>query len=95
MTFSQRGTDRGSVLYLADFIGMEIGENTVIAMMPCFVHRLLTEEVYHGRYRMFPLSDSGYAGTLQDAMHLCFTVLIVLFSIALLTLIIIAGVRER
>lgn len=44
---------------------------------------------------MFPLSDSGYAGTLQDAMHLCFTVLIVLFSIASLTLIIIAGVRER
>ena len=46
-------------------------------------------------YRMFPLSDSGYAGAFQDVMHMVVTVLVVLLSIASLTVIIIAGVRDR
>ena len=36
-------------------------------------------------YRMFPLSDSGYGGTLQDRMHILVTVLVVLLSILSLT----------
>ena len=45
-------------------------------------------------YRMFPLSDSGYAGAFQDVMHMAVTALVVLLSIASLTVIIIAGVRD-
>ena len=46
-------------------------------------------------YRMFPLSDSGYAGAFQDVMHMVVTTLVVLLSIASLTVIIIAGTRDR
>ena len=46
-------------------------------------------------YRMFPLSDSGYAGTLQDVMHMVTTVLVVLLSISSLTVILIAGIKSR
>ena len=46
-------------------------------------------------YRMFPLSDSGYAGAFQDVMHMVVTALVVLLSIASLTVIIIAGARDR
>ena len=45
-------------------------------------------------YRSFPLSDSGYAGTLQDVMHMVVTALVVVLSIVSLTLVIIAGVRD-
>lgn len=46
-------------------------------------------------FRMFPLSDSGYAGTFQDKMHLIITGLVVVLSIASLTVIIIAGARDK
>ncbi len=46
-------------------------------------------------YRMFPLSDSGYAGTGQDFMHILTTVLVVALSITSLTVIIIAGIRSK
>lgn len=45
-------------------------------------------------YRSFPLSDSGYAGTLQDVMHMVVTALVVVLSIVSLTLVIIAGARD-
>ena len=32
-------------------------------------------------FSMFPLSDSGYAGTFQDKMHILSTILVVLLSI--------------
>ena len=44
---------------------------------------------------MFPLSDSGYAGAFQDVMHMAVTALVVLLSIASLTVIIIAGARDK
>ena len=44
-------------------------------------------------YRMFPLSDSGYAGAFQDVMHMVVTALVVLLSIVSLTVIIVAGVK--
>ena len=46
-------------------------------------------------YRMFPLSDSGYAGTFQDVMHMAVTAVVVLLSIVSLGIIIAAGVRSR
>ena len=46
-------------------------------------------------YRMFPLSDSGYAGAFQDVMHMAVTAVVVLLSIVSLGIIIAAGVRSR
>ena len=46
-------------------------------------------------YRMFPLSSSGYAGALQDVMHMIVTALVVLLSIVSLTVIIIAGAKNK
>ena len=46
-------------------------------------------------YRMFPLSDSGYAGEFQDVMHMVVTAAVVLLSIASLTVIIVAGAKSR
>lgn len=46
-------------------------------------------------YRMFPLSDSGYAGAFQDVMHMVVTAVVVLLSIVSLTMILIAGVKNK
>ena len=46
-------------------------------------------------YRMFPLSESGYAGAFQDVMHMVVTALVVLLSIVSLTVIITAGIKNR
>lgn len=46
-------------------------------------------------YRMFPLSDSGYAGAFQDVMHMVVTALVVLLSVVSLIVIIAAGVKDR
>lgn len=46
-------------------------------------------------FGMFPLSDSGYAGTFQDKMHILSTVIVVLLSIVSLVLIIIAGAKDK
>ncbi len=46
-------------------------------------------------YRMFPLSESGYAGAFQDVMHMVVTAAVVLLSIVSLTLIIIAGAKSK
>lgn len=46
-------------------------------------------------YRMFPLTDAGYLGGFQNAMHLVVTVLVVLSSIASLIVIMIGGYRWR
>ena len=46
-------------------------------------------------YRMFPLSESGYAGAFQDVMHMVVTAaVVVLYSVAL-GIIIAAGAKER
>ena len=46
-------------------------------------------------FGMFPLSESGYAGTFQDKMHIFSTIIVVLLSIVSLALIIIAGVKDN
>lgn len=81
----------------------------VCAMMVCAgvqgrLTRLLREGIYLFTtmewvsavgFGMFPLSDSGYAGTFQDQMHIATTVLVVLLSIVSLVVIIIAGVKDK
>lgn len=46
-------------------------------------------------FTMFPLSDSGYAGTFQDQMHIFLTIIVVLLSIISLVLIMIAGIKDK
>lgn len=46
-------------------------------------------------YRAFPLSDSGYAGAFQDVMHMVVTVAVVLLSVASLTIIVVAGAKNK
>ena len=46
-------------------------------------------------YTMFPLTDSGFAGTFQDIMHVVVTVLVVGLSIASLLVILIGGFRQQ
>ena len=46
-------------------------------------------------YRMFPLSESGYAGAFQDVMHMVVTAAVVLLSIVSLSMIIAAGAKDR
>lgn len=46
-------------------------------------------------YRAFPLSESGYAGAFQDVMHMIVTAVVVLLSIASLTIIVIAWAKDK
>ena len=46
-------------------------------------------------YGMFPLSESGYAGSFQDLMHLVATAFVVLLSIISLIIIMIGGVKIK
>lgn len=46
-------------------------------------------------YRMFPLSESGYAGKFQDVMHMIVTAAVVTLSIASLAVIIVAGAKDK
>ena len=46
-------------------------------------------------YRMFPLSESGYAGAFQNVMHMIITAVVVILSVASLTLFIVAGAKDK
>lgn len=46
-------------------------------------------------FSMFPLSDSGYAGTFQDKMHILSTILVVLLSIVSLVMLIVASAKSK
>lgn len=46
-------------------------------------------------FRAFPLTDSGFAGTFQDTMHIAVTGVVVLLSIVSLVIIITAGAKDR
>lgn len=46
-------------------------------------------------YSMFPLTTSGYAGTVLDAMHIIVTAAVVLLSIASLVTIMVGGYKEK
>lgn len=46
-------------------------------------------------YRMFPLSRSGYAGNFQDIMHIIVTAGVVILSIVSLSVIMVAGLKDK
>lgn len=46
-------------------------------------------------YRMFPLTNSGYAGEFSDVMHMIVTGVVVLLSVVSLSVIIAAGVKNK
>jgi len=46
-------------------------------------------------YTFFPLSESGYAGTFQDIMHIVVTIMVVLFTVIALILFIIGFFRTE
>ena len=46
-------------------------------------------------FSMFPLSDSGYAGTFQDKMHILSTILVVLLSIVSFMMLIVASAKRK
>lgn len=46
-------------------------------------------------FGLFPLSDSGYAGTFQDRMHILATILVVILSVLSLIIIIVAGIKNK
>lgn len=46
-------------------------------------------------YTMFPLTESGYAASFQDIMHVAVTVLVVLLSIISLAVIMVGGYRDK
>ena len=46
-------------------------------------------------YTFFPLSESGYAGTFQDKMHIVVTIMVVLFTIIALILLVIGFFRTE
>ena len=74
-------------------IGMQ-GKGTKLLRVGIYVFAIM-EWISAVGYRMFPLSDSGYAGAFQDVMHIIVTILVVVLSIASLTIIIIAGIKCR
>ena len=45
-------------------------------------------------YALFPLSESGYAGTIQDKTHMLVTILVVVFTIVSLILFIIGFIKS-
>ncbi len=74
-------------------IGIQ-GQKTKLLRLGIYLFAIM-EWVSAVGYRMFPLSDSGYAGAVQDVMHMIITALVVLLSIVSLTVIIIAGAKSK
>ena len=74
-------------------IGMQ-GQKTRLLRVGVYLFAVM-EWISAVGYRMFPLSDSGYAGAFQDVMHMLVTVLVVVLSIVSLTVIIIAGAKSK
>lgn len=74
-------------------IGMQ-GQKTKLLRSGIYLFAIM-EWISAVGYRMFPLSDSGYAGAFQDVMHMAVTALVVLLSIVSLTVIIAAGAKSR
>jgi hypothetical membrane protein len=65
-----------------------------IVTVSSFVFCLMNTISFFG-YTFFPLSESGYAGTFQDKMHMIVTVLVVLLTIVSLLLFYIGFLRTK
>ena len=74
-------------------IGMQ-GQKTKLLRSGIYLFAIM-EWISAVGYRIFPLSDSGYAGAFQDVMHMAVTALVVLLSIVSLTVIIAAEAKSR
>ena len=74
-------------------IGMQ-GQKTKLIRTGIYLFAIM-EWISAVGYRMFPLSESGYAGAFQDVMHMVVTVLVVLLSIISLIVIIVAGIKSK
>lgn len=74
-------------------IGMQ-GKNTRLLRVGVYIFAVM-EWVSAVGFRAFPLTDSGYAGTFQDTMHIAVTAVVVLLSIVSLVIIIVAGAKDR
>lgn len=74
-------------------IGIQ-GKRTKLLRVGVYIFAVM-EWVSAVGFRAFPLTDSGFAGTFQDTMHIAVTGVVVLLSIVSLVIIIIAGAKDR
>lgn len=74
-------------------IGIQ-GKRTKLLRVGVYIFAMM-EWVSAVGFRAFPLTDSGFAGTFQDTMHIAVTGVVVLLSIVSLVIIIIAGAKDR
>lgn len=74
-------------------IGIQ-GKRTKLLRVGLYIFAMM-EWVSAVGFRAFPLTDSGFAGTFQDTMHIAVTGVVVLLSIVSLVIIIIAGAKDR
>lgn len=74
-------------------IGIQ-GKRTKLLRVGVYIFAVM-EWVSAVGFRAFPLTDSGFAGTVQDTMHIAVTGVVVLLSIVSLVIIIIAGAKDR
>lgn len=70
------------------------GKRTKLLRVGVYIFAMM-EWVSAVGFRAFPLTDSGFAGTFQDTMHIAVTGVVVLLSIVSLVIIIIAGAKDR
>lgn len=74
-------------------IGIQ-GKRTKLLRVGVYIFAVM-EWVSAVGFRAFPLTDSGFAGTFQDTMHIAVTGVVVLLSIVSLVIFIIAGAKDR
>ncbi len=74
-------------------IGIQ-GKKTKLLRVGIYIFAMM-EWVSAVGFRAFPLTDSGFAGTFQDTMHIVVTGIVVLLSIVSLVIIIIAGAKDK
>ncbi len=74
-------------------IGIQ-GKKTKLLRVGIYIFAVM-EWVSAVGFRAFPLTDSGFAGTFQDTMHIVVTGIVVLLSIVSLVIIIIAGAKDK
>lgn len=70
------------------------GKLTKLIRLGIYAFAIMNWISYVG-YSMFPLTESGYAGSFQDIMHMVVTILVVVLSILALLLIIIGGFKKK
>jgi len=74
-----------AVIFSIGFFAYLRNKINKIVTVSSFVFCIMNTISFLG-YMFFPLSESGYAGTFQDKMHMVVTVLVVLFTIVSLVL---------